>query len=165
MSFVHLFFSPIRLSIYFVNVTLKIIVVDFEYAAPNPASYDIANHFHEWTANYHSDTPHLLDVSRYPTLAERRNFYIAYIRHTCFSTKEHQHLTSSDAELEPAIAKLDRQVQVWSPASHACWAIWAIVQARDNLENNNQTPEFDYIGYARCRMAGFRRELRQLGVL
>ncbi|KAF9452547.1 protein kinase subdomain-containing protein PKL/CAK/ChoK [Macrolepiota fuliginosa MF-IS2] len=143
----------------------QIIVVDFEYAAPNPASYDIANHFHEWTANYHSDKPHLLDASRYPTLDERRNFYLAYLRHTYFSTKEHQHIASSDAELESVIAKLDRQVQVWSPASHASWALWAIVQARDDLENDNRTPEFDYIGYARCRMAGFLRELKQLGVL
>lgn len=139
-------------------------MVDFEYAAPNPASYDIANHFHEWTANYHSDTPHLLDTSKYPTLAERRNFYLSYLRHTYFTTKEYQHVTSSDTELESTVTKLERQVQVWSPASHGHWFIWAIVQARDDLESNNQTPEFDYIGYARCRLAQFRRELKQLGV-
>ncbi|KXN83599.1 Putative choline kinase [Leucoagaricus sp. SymC.cos] len=143
----------------------QIVVVDFEYAAPNPASYDIANHFHEWTANYHSETPHLLDVSRYPTLEQRRNFYLSYLRHTSFSTKEFQHITDSDTELESAIVKLDRQVKFWSPASHAHWTVWGLVQARDNLENRNETPEFDYIGYARCRMACFRRGLRDLGVL
>ncbi|KAJ3576148.1 hypothetical protein NP233_g631 [Leucocoprinus birnbaumii] len=143
----------------------QIIVVDFEYSAPNPASFDIANHFHEWTANYHSETPHLLDVSRYPTLEERRNFYLAYLRHTCFSTKEFHHITDPVAELEPALVKLDRQVHVWSPASHGHWFVWGIVQARDDLESNNETPEFDYIAYARCRLAGFRRELRELGVL
>lgn len=143
----------------------QIIVVDFEYASTNPASYDIANHFHEWTADYHSDTPHLLNVSRYPTLAERRNFYFAYLRHTYFTTKEYQHVAVPDSELESSVSKLDKQVQAWSPASHASWALWAIVQARDDLENNNPSPEFDYITYARCRMAGFRRELKQLGVL
>jgi choline kinase len=143
----------------------KIIVVDFEYAAPNPASFDIANHFHEWTADYHStDKPHLLDPSKYPTLDERRNFYLSYLRHTPYSTKEYQAMTASDVDLESAIAKLDRQVQVWSPASHAHWVIWAIVQAREDLENDNPTPEFDYIGYARGRLALFRRELDQLGV-
>ncbi|KAF7784717.1 hypothetical protein Agabi119p4_882 [Agaricus bisporus var. burnettii] len=136
----------------------QIIVVDFEYAAPNPASFDIANHFHEWTADYHSpDKSHLLDPSKYPTLAERRNFYLSYLRHA-------SHITGSDVELESTIAKLDRQVQVWSPASHAHWMIWAIVQARDDLENNNTTPEFDYIGYARCRSALFQCELEQLDV-
>lgn len=63
------------------------------------------------------------------------------------------------------VSKLERQVQAWSPASHASWALWAIVQARDDLENDNQPPEFDYIAYARCRMALFRRELIQLEVL
>jgi len=143
----------------------QIIVVDFEYAGPNPASYDIANHFHEWTADYHGDTPHLLDISRYPTPAERRNFYLAYLRHTYFTTKEYEHIATPDTDLEPTVSKLERQVQAWSPASHASWALWAIVQARDDLENNNPSPEFDYVGYARCRMAGFRRELKQLGVL
>lgn len=142
----------------------QIIVVDFEYSGPNPASFDIGNHFHEWTANYHSETPHLLDISRYPTLEERRNFYVSYLRHTCFSTKEFQHITDPVTGLEPALVKLDKQVQIWSPASHGHWLVWGIVQARDDLENNNETPEFDYIEYARCRMVGFRRELRELGV-
>ena len=45
------------------------------------------------------------------------------------------------------------------------WAIWGIVQARDDIEAAVEEPEFDYIGYARCRMEGFRRELRALGIL
>lgn len=138
----------------------QIIVVDFEYSAPNPASYDIANHFHEWTANYHSKTPHLLDISRYPSLEERYNFYLSYLHHTCL--KEFQHPI---VDLESTMVKLDRQVQIWSPASHALWLVWGIVQARDDLENYIETPEFDYIAYARCRLACFRRELRELGVL
>jgi choline kinase len=141
----------------------KLIVVDFEYAGPNPASFDIANHFHEWTVNYHSDTPHLLYVSRYPTLAERRNFYLSYLRHTGFSAKECKYIT--DVELESAVAKLDRQVQIWSPASHAHWFVWGLVQAYDDLENNIKVPEFNYIGYAKCRLEGFRQELRGLGVV
>ncbi|KAG6332712.1 hypothetical protein ID866_6382, partial [Astraeus odoratus] len=48
----------------------QIVVVDFEYAAPNPLAFDIANHFHEWTADYQSSTPHMLDPSRYPTAEE-----------------------------------------------------------------------------------------------
>ncbi|KAF8922282.1 kinase-like protein [Mucidula mucida] len=134
----------------------QIIVVDFEYAGPNPATYDIANHFHEWTANYHGETPHLLDSLRYPTREERRNFYTAYIRQNKPST--------SEAELTKAVQLLDDQVHFWSPASHAMWAIWGVVQAREDLENGFAEPEFDYLGYSQCRMAGFRREIQALGV-
>ncbi|KAF7339758.1 Choline kinase [Mycena sanguinolenta] len=139
----------------------QLIVVDFEYASPNPASYDIANHFHEWTANYHSTTPHILDPSRYPTKEERANFYLAYLEHSTLSPDSRP---LPKLELLGLIPDLEKQVRAWSPASHACWAIWGIVQARDDLENDVQEPEFDYIAYALCRMAAFRRELKQLGL-
>ncbi|TFK23080.1 protein kinase subdomain-containing protein PKL/CAK/ChoK [Coprinopsis marcescibilis] len=140
----------------------QLIVVDFEYAGPNPAAYDIANHFHERTANYHGPTPHLLDRSRYPTFAERRNFYSAYIHH---STMLGEDTTFEKSEFEQLIAALDYQVRIWSPASHAMWAIWGIVQAREDAENNVQEAEFDYIGYAKGRMAYFRQEILELGVV
>lgn len=129
-------------------------MVDFEYAGPNPASYDIANHFHEWTADYHGPTPHLLDFSKYPSVDERRNFYKAYLERSCFE----------DFDDQASIIKLDEQVRYWSPASHAMWAIWGIVQAREDVEGNVGQPDFDYISYAVCRMAAFRRELCDLGL-
>jgi choline kinase len=139
----------------------KIIVVDFEYASPNPASFDIANHYHEWTADYHSSTPHLLDFSRYPTYEERRNFYVAYLGHTAISG-EYPLLDEADYELQ--IKHLDEQVRFWSPSSHGMWAIWGLVQAREDVEANVTEPEFDYISYSRCRMAAFRREIKALGL-
>lgn len=42
------------------------IVQDYEYASFNPVAYDLANHFCEMAANYHTDTPHILDYSIYP---------------------------------------------------------------------------------------------------
>ncbi|KAK7064517.1 choline kinase [Favolaschia claudopus] len=139
----------------------QLIVVDFEYASPNPASFDIANHFHEWTANYHSDTPYFLDPSRYPTKEERANFYLAYLEHSTVSPAS---LPLTKLELLGLIPDLETQVRAWSPASHAMWAIWGLVQAREDLENDVLEPEFDYIAYAQCRMAGFRRELKHLGI-
>ncbi|KZT40106.1 kinase-like protein [Sistotremastrum suecicum HHB10207 ss-3] len=134
----------------------QIIVVDFEYASPNPAAFDIANHFHEWTANYHSDTPYHLDPALYPTYAQRRNFYIAYLQHV---------LTGPRDPVEGELAMLDLQVRVWSPASHAMWAIWGIVQARESVESGDpDISEFDYLAYAKGRMAGFKREVAALGV-
>jgi len=42
---------------------------DYEYASFNPVAYDIANHFCEMAADYHSSKPHILDYSRYPGIA------------------------------------------------------------------------------------------------
>ncbi|KAF8971502.1 protein kinase subdomain-containing protein PKL/CAK/ChoK [Flammula alnicola] len=137
----------------------QIIVVDFEYAGPNPAAYDIANHFHEWTANYHSPTPHLLTPSRYPTFEERRNFYTSYIQHTSLLAEDPG---LDDTTLSGMITELDRDVLIWGAASHAGWAIWGIVQAREDIEAAVSEPEFDYIGYAKGRMAAFRKAIRSL---
>lgn len=140
----------------------QIVVVDFEYASPNPVAFDIANHFNEWTADYHSSTPHLLDPSWYPTMEQRQVFYRAYLAHsratdTCTSSVPALHL-------EAEVSQLERQVRIWSPASHGMWTVWGIVQAQDNLESGELEPEFDYLAYATCRMEGFIKELSELGV-
>lgn len=41
-------------------------VQDYEYASYNPVAYDVANHFCEMAANYHTETPHILDYTKYP---------------------------------------------------------------------------------------------------
>ncbi|TFY57166.1 hypothetical protein EVJ58_g7196 [Rhodofomes roseus] len=140
----------------------QIIVVDFEYSAPNAAAFDIANHFHEWTVNYHSDVPHQLKPVLYPSKDERRNFYRSYITHTLATADAPAYV--SDEERDEAMARLDRQVRVWSPASHAMWAVWGVVQAREMVESKDGESEFDYLGYAACRMEGFRREVSALGL-
>jgi choline kinase len=59
---------------------------------------------------------------------------------------------------------LDSQVRAWGPAPHAMWTLWGIIQAREDLEANETNVEFDYIGYAQCRLEAFRREAIDLGV-
>jgi thiamine kinase-like enzyme len=39
----------------------------YQYAGPNPVAFDIANHWCEYGADYHTDLPHLLDYSRMPS--------------------------------------------------------------------------------------------------
>jgi hypothetical protein len=48
---------------------LLILLQDYEYASFNPVAYDIANHFCEMAADYHSPEPHILDYSKYPGIA------------------------------------------------------------------------------------------------
>jgi choline kinase len=145
-----------------IDTSFKLVVVDFEYASPNPLASDIANHFHEWTADYHSSTPHLLDFSCYPTAQQRRNFYQAYLSHAHKLPETPATKVAGEARL----AKLELQVSLWSPASHGMWAIWGIVQAKDNVERGRAGTEveFDYLGYAKCRMARFFHEIAVLGV-
>ncbi|KAF9243866.1 choline kinase cytoplasm [Melanogaster broomeanus] len=139
----------------------QIVVVDFEYASPNPLAFDVANHFHEWTSDYFSSTPHLLDPSRYPTAEQRRNFYQAYLLHAHAPSSDH---STTEVVSEASLAKLEQQVRVWSPASHAMWAVWGIVQAKDNVEMGMGEAEFDYIGYSKCRMQAFLRGIDELGI-
>jgi choline kinase len=44
------------------------------------------------------------------------------------------------------------------------WAVWGIVQAREDVENDVEQPEFDYILYAQCRMELFRQAVARLGI-
>ncbi|CUA72445.1 choline kinase [Rhizoctonia solani] len=180
----------------------RIIVVDFEYANPNPAAYDIANHFHEWTADYHTDTPHVLTASRYPTREERWNFYLGYLGSrvlggqitaspapsrapsfhrsgstssiSSLGTPSHHSSSGSllpidwsiargQSDLEEAINVLDAQVCAWSPASHAQWCIWGIIQASDDV-TDGAISDFDYLGYAAHRMGKFYDDLKQRGI-
>ncbi|ELU44505.1 choline kinase, cytoplasm [Rhizoctonia solani AG-1 IA] len=156
----------------------------------------------EWTADYHSDTPHVLTASRYPTREERRNFYFGYLgspvlggtisaspvpsRSSSFhgsgssssinSLGVPSHHSSSgslfpidlsttrgQAELEEAISILDGQVYAWSPASHAHWIIWGIIQASDDI-TNGAISDFDYLAYAADRIGKFYNDLSQRGI-
>ncbi|ORY67613.1 kinase-like domain-containing protein [Pseudomassariella vexata] len=64
------------------NEHKQLIVIDFEYAAANMRGHEFANHFTEWTYNYHNVTaPYACNTSRYPTLEEQRRFIKAYVEH------------------------------------------------------------------------------------
>jgi choline kinase len=72
-------------------------------------------------------------------------------------------------ERDKAMSELDKEVSYWSPASHAVWALWGLIQARDDVSNWDGIEEgiggeFDYLGYAVGRMEGFRRELVERGI-
>jgi len=54
--------------------------IDYEYSGFNPVAYDIANHWCEWAADYHTEEPHVLDFSKLPNLQEQQLFVEAYLR-------------------------------------------------------------------------------------
>ncbi|KAH8662068.1 choline kinase-like protein [Xylariales sp. PMI_506] len=64
------------------NEHKQLIVIDFEYAAANVRGLEFANHFTEWTYNYHDDvTPHACNTEMYPKPEEQRRFIKAYVDH------------------------------------------------------------------------------------
>ena len=67
-------------------------------------------------------------------------------------------LVPTDEELDA----LDAAVKAWSAASHGMWAVWGIVQAREDVEGCAKG-EFDYLGYATSRMALFRESKESWG--
>ncbi|XP_043817692.1 probable choline kinase 2 isoform X2 [Manihot esculenta] len=95
--------------------TKAITIIDYEYASYNPIAFDIANHFCEMAADYHSDTPHVMDYSKYPGSEERQRFL-------------HVYLSSSGGQAKDIEGKrLLDDVEKYTLASHLFWGLWGII--------------------------------------
>ncbi|KDP26181.1 hypothetical protein JCGZ_22275 [Jatropha curcas] len=113
--------------------TRSITIIDYEYSSYNPVAYDIANHFCEMVADYHSDTPHILDYSRYPGLEERCRFVRAYLS------------SAGEKPSEDEVEQLVNDAEKYTLANHLLWGLWGIISGYVN------TLDFDYLEYARER--------------
>lgn len=106
----------------------------------------------------------MLDLARYPSRTERRTFLTAYLANRA-TTDAPAFSDLSPVARERELAELEKTVRAWSPSSHAMWAVWGLVQAREDVQaRRTPQPEFDYVNYARCRMTAFYRELAALGL-
>ncbi|XP_058820251.1 choline/ethanolamine kinase isoform X2 [Topomyia yanbarensis] len=121
----------------------QLMVIDFEYCAYNYRGFDLANHFLEWTFDYtNSESPYFYHKpEQYPTKEQQDKFTAVYLEHLI--GEEH---VSTDAE----IAKIRREVQCFTMASHLFWSLWSIV-------NVYQEIEFGYWEYAICRLNQYVR--------
>ncbi|KAF2030121.1 kinase-like protein [Setomelanomma holmii] len=108
--------------------------IDYEYATPAPASFDIANHFAEWGGFD-------CDYNAMPTRSVRRAFLREYLR--SFST--HSDRTYKDSDLE----ELFEQVDIFRGLPGFYWGIWALIQAQISLI------DFDYASYAEVRLGEY----------
>ncbi|CAK7346728.1 unnamed protein product [Dovyalis caffra] len=124
--------------------TRSITLIDYEYASFNPVAYDLANHFCEMLANYHSETPHILDHNKYPGLEERRRFVHAYLS------------SAGKKPSEDEVELLLQEVEKYTLASHLFWGLWGIISGYVNKI------EFDYTEYARQRFQQYRLRKQKL---
>ncbi|XP_022143626.1 probable choline kinase 1 isoform X1 [Momordica charantia] len=113
--------------------TSSITLIDYEYASYNPIAYDIANHFCEMAADYHSETPHILDYTSYPDLKERKQFVRAYLTSTGRKANEE--------EVEEVVEEAEK----YTLPNHLFWGLWGIISGHINKI------DFDYFEYARQR--------------
>lgn len=113
--------------------TRSITLIDYEYASYNSAAFDIANHFCEMAADYHTDTPHILDYGKYPGLEERARFVRMYLS------------SSGDQPSNDEVERLLQDVEKYTLASHLFWGLWGIIS-----EHVNEI-DFEYLEYGRQR--------------
>lgn len=122
--------------------TTSVSFIDYEYATPSPAAFDVANHFAEW-AGYDCD------YSAMPTVAKRHAFISEYIK-TYLKLCEEPELDE-----EEEIQKLMDEVDIYRGVPGFYWGIWASIQAMIS------EIDFDYASYSESRLSeywAFKRE-------
>ncbi|KAF1747660.1 hypothetical protein GCK72_024126 [Caenorhabditis remanei] len=113
--------------------------IDYEYAFPNYALFDIANHFCEYAGV--EGTP---DYSKCLTKDEKWLFINDYLRFG----KEKEHC-------DTRIASMFKNLPLFEAAAHLFWAVWALVQAQ------NSTIDFDYLTYAYARYQQYEKRYQK----
>jgi len=112
--------------------------IDYEYATPSPAAFDLANHFAEWGG---FDCEHQLLPSR----SQRLDFLREYI-HSYFS---HLGDDSQKVDEEAEVQRLFEEVDIFRGVPGFYWGIWAIIQATISQI------DFDYASYAELRLSEY----------
>jgi ethanolamine kinase len=113
---------------------LQISFIDYEYATPCPAAFDIANHFAEWGG-------YDCDYNMLPTRSERSKFLETYVE----SYKAHSDISVADDMLETLYTEVDKYRGM--PGFY--WGIWALIQATIS------EIDFDYASYAEVRLGEY----------
>lgn len=121
------------------KTTETVTFIDYEYAAPSPAAFDLANHFAEW-GGFDCDHGVL------PTRTQRREFITEYIR-AYFAQLPHPPATPADEAAE--VDKLVAEVDLFRGLPGFYWGIWALIQATIS------TIDFDYANYAEVRLGEY----------
>jgi len=114
--------------------------IDYEYATPSPAAFDLANHFAEWGGFD-------CDFSVLPTRSVRRAFLQEYLN----SYASHLPEKNSAKEAEPGatIETLFSEVDRFRGVPGLYWGIWALIQATISQI------DFDYTSYAEVRLGEY----------
>lgn len=116
-------------------------IIDYEYLAPNPAAFDISNHFNEYAGT------EVFDFDNCPDEKYRRWWLVQYLSE--FLETNNPDTTTID--------KWMADVDAMAPLSHLLWGTWALVQ----LEKSEI--DFDYGAYAVDRLRCYYQLKREAG--
>ena len=108
--------------------------IDYEYAIPCPAAFDIANHFAEWGG-------YDCDYNMLPTRLTRRAFLAEYL--ASFASHSGELINTS------VLNKLAEDVDRYRGMPGLYWGIWALIQATISQI------DFDYSSYAEIRLGEY----------
>ncbi|XP_051132238.1 probable ethanolamine kinase [Andrographis paniculata] len=112
----------------------KLYLIDFEYGSYNYRGFDIGNHFNEY-AGFECD------YTMFPTKEEQYHFFRHYL-------KPDNPNEVSDAELEALYV----ETNAYTLASHLCWGLWGLVQAKVS------PIDFDYLEYFFLRYNEYKKQ-------
>ena len=108
--------------------------IDYEYATPCPAAFDIANHFAEWGG-------YDCDYTMLPTRSVRRAFLAEYLD----SFLTHSSEKPAGGTLDTLAVEVDR----YRGMPGLYWGIWALIQ------KTISQIDFDYASYAEVRLGEY----------
>jgi ethanolamine kinase len=113
--------------------------IDYEYATPGHAAFDIANHFAEWCG---FDCDH----SQVPTRSQRREFLKHYVGSYRYHAISDDDTMTVEIDFQKDIDQLYDQVEQFRGIPGLYWGIWAIIQ------HEISQIDFDYATYAEHRL-------------
>ncbi|KAB5580745.1 kinase-like domain-containing protein [Coniochaeta sp. 2T2.1] len=126
--------------------TETVTFIDYEYATPSPAAFDIANHFAEWGGFD-------CDFGVLPTRRQRRDFIEEYVRSyfklAAPQITERGQAAAAPVDFDAEVEKLFGEVDVFRGVPGFYWGIWALIQATIS------TIDFDYASYAETRLGEY----------
>jgi ethanolamine kinase len=114
--------------------------IDYEYATPSPAAFDLANHFAEWGGFD-------CDYNVLPTRAQRVEFVNEYTQ--AYFTMLPDSEKPSGLNVEKEMKKLFDEVDMFRGLPGFYWGIWALIQAKISQI------EFNYASYAEIRLGEY----------
>jgi len=106
--------------------------IDYEYATPSPAAFDVANHFAEWGGFE-------CDYTALPNVAQRRAFIREYM-------ETYIKLSGEPLDLQKETQKLETEVNTFRGVPGFYWGVWASIQAMIS------DIDFDYATYSELRL-------------
>ena len=118
--------------------------IDYEYATPCPAAFDISNHFAEWGG-------YDCDYTMLPTRTTRQTFITEYLE-SYFSHLPQSSSSSSSSpshDIKTISKSLMAEVDTYRGMPGLYWGIWALIQATISQI------DFDYAGYAEVRLGEY----------